>query len=205
MQWINIKISICSIFFIFYQKSITYQSNHQTEKRDSPENAPRFREILLRIVGMKPHWHKRFLELAAHVAQWSRDPDKKVGAVIARPDKTIASLGFNGFPRGVNDDDARYQDKALKRELVTHAEINAILHAREPLHGYTLYVWPLAPCVRCAASIIQSGISHVVTIPLKESSQWGETLALAETMFREAGIDVTIIEEPITLPDLFVG
>lgn len=154
---------------------------------------------------MKSHWHTRFLGLAAHVAQWSRDPDKKVGAVIVRPDKSIASLGFNGFPRGVADDDIRYQDKDLKRELMTHAEINAILHAREPLHGYYLYVWPLAPCVRCAASIIQSGISHVVTVPLKENSNWKDTLSLATDMFNEAGVTVTILDEEITLPELFIG
>lgn len=154
---------------------------------------------------MKNHWHQRFLELSAHIAQWSRDPEKKVGSVIVRPDKTIASVGFNGFPRGVNDEDARYQDKALKRELMTHAEVNAILHAREPLHGYYLYVWPLAPCVRCAATIIQSGISHIITVPLKADSAWSETLALAETMFREAGITLTMIDAPIAMPELFVG
>lgn len=154
---------------------------------------------------MKQHWHLRFLGLAAHVAQWSRDPDKKVGAVIVRPDKTIASLGFNGFPRGVNDDDARYQNKDLKRELTTHAEINAILHAREPMHGYYLYVWPLAPCVRCAAAIIQSGISHVVTVPLKDDSTWRDTLALAQSMFHEAGVTLTLVDETIVLPALFVG
>lgn len=154
---------------------------------------------------MKSHWHSRFLGLAAHVAQWSRDPEKKVGAVIVRPDKSIASLGFNGFPRGVNDDDMRYQNKELKRELTTHAEVNAILHAREPLHGYYLYVWPLAPCVHCAATIIQSGISHVVTVPLKENSSWQSTLELATSMMQEAGVTVTTIDEPVTLPDLFIG
>lgn len=154
---------------------------------------------------MKSHWHSRFLGLAAHVAQWSRDPEKKVGAVIVRPDKSIASLGFNGFPRGVSDDDVRYQDKELKRELMTHAEINAILHAREPLHGYYLYVWPLAPCVRCAATIIQSGISHIVTVRLKDNSSWAETLLLAQTMFNEAGVTMTILEEDVVLPELFLG
>lgn len=157
------------------------------------------------ISPFKPHWHLRFLGLAAHIAQWSRDPEKKVGAVIVRPDKTIASVGFNGFPRGVNDEDSRYQDKALKRELTTHAEINAILHAREPLQQYTLYVWPLAPCVRCATAIIQSGISHVVTMPLKTQSSWSETLKLAENIFTEAGVTLTILEADICLPELFIG
>ncbi len=151
----------------------------------------------------KPHWHSRFLALAAHVAQWSRDPDKKVGAVIVRPDKTIASLGFNGFPRGVDDSDARYRDKELKRELVMHAETNAILHAREPLKGYVLYVWPLMPCARCAAAIVQAGISHVVSQPMRGSSNWAHTAKLAEDMLREAGIGVTLIDKKIELPELF--
>jgi dCMP deaminase len=154
---------------------------------------------------IKPHWHSRFLSLAAHIAQWSRDPEKKVGAVIVRPDKTIASLGFNGFPRGVNDDDTRYQDKDLKRELVMHAEMNAILHAREPLQGYTLYVWPLLPCARCAAAIIQAGIAHIVTVPLKDKSEWAETLARAQAMLEESGVIVTVLQEDVTLPELFVG
>lgn len=153
---------------------------------------------------MKQHWHKRFLELAAHVATWSRDPSKKVGVVIVRPDKTIASLGFNGFPRGVEDSDARYQDKALKRELVTHAEINAILHTREPLHGYSLYIWPFAPCVRCAAAIIQSGISHVYSVPVTKTSNWQKTMDLAQTMFDEAGVTLTLLDVEITMPELFV-
>lgn len=153
---------------------------------------------------MKAYWHIRFLSLAMHIAQWSRDPDRKIGAVIVRPDKTIASVGFNGFPRGVEDSDTRYSDKALKRELVVHAEVNAILHAREPLHGYTLYVWPVLPCARCAAAIIQSGIARVVYVPLKQGSNWATTGEIAATMLREANIEVIVIEENISLPELFV-
>ena len=59
-------------------------------------------------------WDKRFIELADHVAQWSRDPSTKVGAVIVRTDKTVASMGFNGFPRGVDDAEGRYLDKPTK-------------------------------------------------------------------------------------------
>jgi deoxycytidylate deaminase len=35
---------------------------------------------------------------------WSKDPSTKVGAVIVRPDLTVASIGYNGFPRGMSDD-----------------------------------------------------------------------------------------------------
>ncbi|HEY1096850.1 MAG TPA: deaminase [Alphaproteobacteria bacterium] len=140
-------------------------------------------------------WHSRFLELAAHVAQWSRDPSKKVGAVIVRPDKTIASLGFNGFARGVIDAPERYADKALKNEMVVHAEMNAILHAREPLHDYTLYVWPYHPCSRCAATIIQSGIKTIYSFA-GETENWKATIDLAQSMFREAGVKIVILDDP---------
>ncbi len=140
------------------------------------------------------HWHLRFLELAAQVAQWSRDPSKKVGAVVVRPDKTVASLGFNGFARGVADDDARYADKALKNEMVVHAEMNAILHAREPLHGYALYIWPYHPCARCAASIIQSGIKTIYSFA-GETENWKDTIDLAGSMFTEAGVTVVMMDD----------
>lgn len=153
---------------------------------------------------IKTHWHKRFLELAAHTACWSRDPNRKVGAVIVRPDKTVASLGFNGFPRGVADDVSRYENRELKNEMVVHAEMNAILHAREPLHGYTLYVWPFHPCSRCAAAIIQSGITHVVTVPW-ETTNWGETIKIAAQMMKEADVGMTIFDEGLDMADLFAA
>jgi dCMP deaminase len=142
---------------------------------------------------MKLHWHQRFLSLARHMSSWSRDPNRQVGAVIVRPDKTVATMGFNGFPRGVADSDDRYNNRDLKNEMVVHAEMNAILHAREPLHGYALYVWPFHPCARCAAAIIQSGIKQIYTVPW-ETSNWGETIRIARSMFDEAGVTVTILE-----------
>lgn len=45
-------------------------------------------------------WDARFLDLAVFIGDWSKDPSTKVGAVLVRPDRTIAGLGFNGFPRG---------------------------------------------------------------------------------------------------------
>ncbi len=142
---------------------------------------------------MNSRWDKRFLDLAEHISTWSRDPNRKVGSVIVRPDKTVASMGFNGFPRNVDDDETRYNDRETKNQMVVHAEMNAILHAREPLHGYTLYVWPFHPCARCAAAIIQSGIKHVVTVPW-ETTNWKETIRIARQMMDEAGVRIQIFE-----------
>lgn len=134
------------------------------------------------------HWHRRFIALAAHVAQWSRDPSTQVGAVIVRPDKTIASLAYNGFPRGVRDLPSRYADRPVKYSMVVHAEANAILTAREPLHGYTLYS-TLMTCNECAKLIIQAGISQVVAPRPAD----GREQPVAMQMYEEAGVTVTLL------------
>jgi len=81
-------------------------------------------------------WDKRFLSLAANVATWSKEPRKKVGCVIVRPNRTIASLGYNGFPRGVTDSPNRLADRTLKNHIAIHAEMNALLTGRGGLEGF---------------------------------------------------------------------
>lgn len=138
---------------------------------------------------MADKWNIRFLELANHIAGWSKDPSTKVGAVIVRPDKTIASVGYNGFPRGVRDYQDRYEDRSIKYPMVVHAEANAIVNAKEPLNGATLYC-TLFPCSSCAGLIIQSGIEVVVTpIPTDEQlDRWGDNMKIARDMFIEGGV-----------------
>jgi deoxycytidylate deaminase len=38
-------------------------------------------------------WDQRFMDLAAHVSTWSKDPSTKVGSVIVRLDRTVVSRG----------------------------------------------------------------------------------------------------------------
>src|SRR4030067_2638115 len=106
---------------------------------------------------MNNKWDLRFINLAYHISNWSKDPSTKCGAVITHGNR-IVSLGFNGFPAGVLDHDDRLLDRELKYKMVLHAEVNALLFAGTDLSDCTLYVVPMAPCSRCAAQIIQSGI-----------------------------------------------
>jgi len=137
-------------------------------------------------------WDSRFIDLADHVSKWSKDPSTQVGAVIVRQDKTVASIGFNGFPRGVDDLEERYNDRATKYKFVCHAEANAILTAQESLHACTIYTTPIYPCNECAKMIIQSGITRVVTRKL-EVERWTESIDISAMMFKEAGISVDYI------------
>jgi len=132
-------------------------------------------------------WDERFLDLCEHIKQWSKDPSTQVGCVIIRPDKTIISLGYNGFARGVRDLPERYENKPVKYELVVHAEANAILSAKEPMHGCTMYS-SLSLCSNCASMAIQSGITRVVS-RMNDPDRWSDdSQHLARTQFLEAGV-----------------
>jgi dCMP deaminase len=129
------------------------------------------------------NWDKRFMDLAEHIAQWSKDPSTKVGAVLVNPyTKVVIGMGYNGFPRGVVDHEWRYTNRAVKYEYVVHAELNAILNATEKLDEAILYV-TLSPCNECAKAIIQSGITRVVYKDYRDNEY-------TSRMFKEAYVEM---------------
>lgn len=141
-------------------------------------------------------WSTRFMELAEHVATWSKDPSTQVGCVIVDKQNRVVSLGFNGFPRGVKDIASRYTDKETKYLFVAHAERNALDNAPLSVEGCTLYS-PLFPCNECAKSIIQKGIKKVISYVPDEDRphlRWDIT----KKMFQEAGVQVYLINKNVT-------
>ena len=146
--------------------------------------------------AMSEKWDNRFLELAKHISGWSKDPSAKVGCVVVGEDREIRSTGFNGFPRGINDDASRLTDRDKKYPLICHAEENAIMHAARigiSLKGSTAYVtWP--PCSRCARSLIQAGIEEIVYPETKAiPERWLEDFNTSNGMLLEAGIRVRTV------------
>ena len=141
-----------------------------------------------RIISDK--WQARFIDLAKEIASWSKDSGTQVGSVIVRPDRTICSVGFNGFPRGVKDSQEAIENRDAKLLRTIHAELNAILSSKESLVGYSLFVWPFQPCAQCAAAIIQAGITDVYC-PYNDHlahERWSESFRAALQMFDEAGV-----------------
>jgi len=135
-------------------------------------------------------WDKRFLEIAKIAAGWSKDPDAQVGAVIVDAQGQIAGVGYNGFPKMVEDSAERYGDKDTKLEMVVHAEENAILGAGVRARGGVIYVIGKPVCARCTGSIIQSGITRIVALKPKDGtdSKWDRSGKLSLKMAEEAGI-----------------
>ena len=138
------------------------------------------------------NWDNRWIMLAETVSTWSKDDNRKVGAVIVDDRNAVVSLGWNGVIRGVTDTEERYS-KEEKSLWVEHAERNALYNAASTgtsVKGCTLYT-TYHPCAQCARGIIQSGITTIVT-PLAntEHHTWGKEVKIALDMFNEAGVSV---------------
>ncbi len=133
-------------------------------------------------------WDQFYLGIAKYASTASKDPSTQTGAVIVSPRNRLVSLGFNGFPEGIADDE-RLADRETKYEIILHAEVNALVSAARDLHGCTLYTWPLLSCSRCASIMIQAGSTRVVA-PLNTIERWMENLNLSRKLFEEAGIEI---------------
>lgn len=155
---------------------------------------------------MTRQWSQRWIDYglseAKTVARQSKDPSTQAGAAILRPDKTVASKGYNGFPRFMEDLPELYFDREEKLRRIVHAEMNALLLAREPLVGYFLFTWPFLTCDRCAPHVIQAGITTVVAPDADEElrSRWGAAFENSMTFYKECGVKV-ILTDPIPVDE----
>jgi dCMP deaminase len=141
-------------------------------------------------------WDKKFIKLSTHISGWSKDKNRKVGAVIVDNDNAVLSMGYNGIPRGCDDDVESRYNRPTKYLYTEHAERNAIYHAAR--HGVSLkdcriYV-TLFPCADCARAIIQSGITKIIA-PEPDTTHeiWGEHFKAAIEMMEEAKIKIELI------------
>tara|TARA_Y100001934_G_scaffold270263_1_gene354907 strand:+ start:1008 stop:1481 length:474 start_codon:yes stop_codon:yes gene_type:complete len=140
---------------------------------------------------MNTKWEKRFMEMAFLNASWSKDPSTQVGAVITHKNR-IVSMGFNGYPHGIADNQDPREIKLLK---VIHAEENAILHANRSLEDCAIFATHF-PCPNCTAKIIQVGIKTIYVPDFDEDyfSRWKDFLDVSKALIAEASIEVIKVD-----------
>jgi len=137
-------------------------------------------------------WDEYFMGMAQLSAFRSKDPSTQVGACIVDGNHKIVSIGYNGMPRGVDDDKLPWghgEGLDSKYLYVCHAEFNAILNTRDgsALNGCIIYV-TLFPCNECAKAIIQVGIKEIV---YKEDFHGDQVIYQASRrMLEMAGVSV---------------
>lgn len=143
-------------------------------------------------------WDLRFIGIAREVAGWSKDPNRKVGAVVVK-DRRMLSTGYNGLPSGYPDDYTNLGNEQ-KNALTIHAEANAVANAPCDLKGVTIYVAGLHPCAQCAALIAQSGITRVVyDFEPNRDSSWSDSVAAAKDIFKQCGVQSECVLPKVVL------
>lgn len=139
-------------------------------------------------------WDNRYLELAKTIASWSKDPSRKIGAVAIGDKGQVLAQGYNGFPRGIEDNEYRLNEREEKYKYVVHAEMNCIYNAGWngiSLHNSKFYVYGLPVCSECAKGLIQVGVKSIlVKCPEKPvPAIWKEHERLSKELFLEAGVE----------------
>jgi len=110
-------------------------------------------------------WDECFMRMAHVIADRSKDPSTQAGATIVDEHNVVKGLGYNGWPRGIKQEDLPWErDGQLpetKYAYVCHAEENAVYNASAPVRGCKIYC-TLYPCNECAKTLIQNGITEVI-------------------------------------------
>ncbi len=140
------------------------------------------------------------MRVAIAAAMRSKDPNTQVGACIAGTDHRILSVGYNGTPHGLEDDEFPWDttDDPLtdKHNYVIHAEANAILNYRgslKELTDATVYV-TLFPCQECAKMLVQAGIGEVVYLDDKYDGTVGN--AVSKSVLTRCGVTYRQVSLP---------
>jgi len=147
---------------------------------------------------MSADWTQRWLDMAMHVSKWSKDTSSQVGVVIVGDHNRLLSIGYNGLPRGCNDDSkvnpGRHESgNPTKYHWYEHAERNAIYNAAAEgiaLRDSTMFA-PNAACCDCARAVVQSGIRRFIYYndgPFFEREDWVGRLNVALQIFAESGV-----------------
>jgi len=139
------------------------------------------------------NWHTYFMSIALLSSFRSKDRKTQNGACIVDGNNKIIGIGYNGLPRGCDDNDPTYwgdDDDAdvmhSKHTYVVHAEKNAIYNCMaHDMTGATMYVTQF-PCNTCAQAIIQVGIAKVIF--LRQKDHHSDLNQAVKRMFEDAGV-----------------
>jgi len=124
----------------------------------------------------RPSWDDVMMEIAHVVKKRSMDAQTQCGCVITNPNHQILGIGYNSFPRAI-DDSMLPNMRDEKYPFMIHGEENAILNCEHRPEGGIAYV-TIKPCVPCLSKLWQVGIVEVIHDVDKASMTENETRKL---------------------------
>lgn len=148
-------------------------------------------------MAKSPSWDDTFIDICDVVSRRSKDESTKLGCVIVGPSKEIRSVGYNSFPRGIDDNNPKRQLRPAKYFYFEHSERNALYNALltgTSVEGCICYV-SFYPCADCARGLIQAGVSEIVCRSDVVPERFRENCTASEEMLREAGVFVRLVNK----------
>lgn len=145
--------------------------------------------------------------IAIQMAMRSKDRSTKVGAAFVAPGNELLAVGYNGLPRGCDDDVPERHESPEKYFWYEHAEKNGIINAARvgvALKGCRAYV-SFTPCMECARALVSVGTKEIVISRMihdmyfgkNPQSRWAEDFKRLETLLTEAGVTLRWMTEPL--------
>jgi dCMP deaminase len=111
---------------------------------------------------MSMDWDTYFMNIAHCVKLRSKDPRKQVGAVLVScKNNRIVSTGYNSVQSGLDDQTIDWNNREYIKNIVIHAEANALLYSESKYENTILYT-TLSPCVECLKLLSASGIKKII-------------------------------------------
>lgn len=144
----------------------------------------------------RPDWTNYFLGLAKVVSQRSHDTQTQHGCVITDKNNRILGLGYNGFPRGL-DDKLLPNTRPDKYPWMIHAERNALSNCIIRPENGTAYITGQS-CNDCIMALWQEGVDKVVMTKNHGTYLFDHDAKIRfDTFVKMSGINILYVE-----PDL---
>lgn len=129
-------------------------------------------------------WEEYALGLAEVAAKRSEDIYLTVGSCALRHDHSVAGIGYNGPPAGIEID---WSNRDERRKRIIHSEVNCLKYCRPG--ECSLIACTLLPCNSCLTVIASYKIHKIVYRDIYDKDD--STLKLAA----EFGIELIQIEQ----------
>ena len=151
----------------------------------------------------RPSWDEYFMLQAELAKLRSNCMTRKVGAVIVRDHRQIAT-GYNGTPPGIKNcfegGCKRCQDRkdgkiksgaSLDRCLCNHAEANAIMHCAilgiEAGSKNAILYSTFMPCLECSKMAITIGIKEIICLDTYPETDYD--------LIKESGVTIKLLDK----------
>lgn len=112
---------------------------------------------------------KHAMKVALEEAKLSKDPYRKVGAVILDSFNKIHYKGHNRAPEHLENDESFWQDKEGRKPYIIHAEIDAL--SKGLILKTDRLIVTLKPCIQCILTCAAFGIKEVYYLEEKEGQE----------------------------------